>query len=254
MGLRARALAVRTLVVYILPMVERRFLGCVHRFAASYRDHRAGADHDLVLVGKHDEREDAFHLGDVFALSWPVHRVEDHSNDGFDIGSTQRLARERPDYDVIVQLSAYARILTDRWLEKLTRPLGRPEIGMVSSRGSFEAGVTGRFPNPHLGTGVFATRPELLTQMPQCETKRDTLEFEHGDRSFYRTLAERQLAGVVVDRDGVAYGQDAWFHSATFRSGGQTGLLVADNQTDSYAQAGPEERADLERRAWGTTE
>ena len=39
--------------------------------------------------------------------------------------------------------------------------------------------------------------------------------------------------------------------SATFRSGEQENLLIADNRTDDWRRAAPEERRALAARAWG---
>ena len=55
----------------------------------------------------------------------------------------------------------------------------------------------------------------------------------------------------VVGRDGVAYPSERWRESATFRSGGQRNLLIADNRTFQYEQADPAFKNTLERMAWG---
>jgi hypothetical protein len=66
-----------------------------------------------------------------------------------------------------------------------------------------------------------------------------------------RQVQSLGLETLVVGRDGRAYPPEQWPASATFRSGGQVNLLVADRRTREYAEAPPELRAQLERLAWG---
>jgi hypothetical protein len=80
------------------------------------------------------------------------------------------------------------------------------------------------------------------------------LRLESGRNGITRQVLANGLRAVVVGRDGLAYSPPRWHESATFRSGGQTNLLIADNRTRQYEQAGEDERAKLEQMAWGTTE
>lgn len=57
---------------------------------------------------------------------------------------------------------------------------------------------------------------------------------------------------LVVGRDGVAYPPERWRESATFRSGDQRNLLIADNRTEQYAAADPRFKRTLEEMAWGS--
>jgi hypothetical protein len=57
---------------------------------------------------------------------------------------------------------------------------------------------------------------------------------------------------LVVGRDGVAYPTERWRESATYRSGGQANLLIADNRTRQYETASPRRRLKLEQMTWGT--
>jgi hypothetical protein len=59
------------------------------------------------------------------------------------------------------------------------------------------------------------------------------------------------LRPLVVGRNGEAYEKERWHLADTFRQGSQENLLVADNQTDRYAQADAATRAELSRCAWG---
>ncbi|HEY5053830.1 MAG TPA: hypothetical protein VII45_10525, partial [Solirubrobacterales bacterium] len=108
------------------------------------------------------------------------------------------------------------------------------------------------FPNPHLRTNGFALDRELLLSLdwPTGLTKLGAVALEGGSRSLTRQVQERGLATVVVGRNGVAYPPERWRQSATFRAGQQANLLLADNRTRHYQEAGPLTRRGLAWLAW----
>ncbi len=79
----------------------------------------------------------------------------------------------------------------------------------------------------------------LSLDWPEVGTKRGAWALESGRRSITRQVWERGLETLVVGRDGQAYERDRWFDSATFRSGGQRNLLIADNRTRQFDDATP---------------
>lgn len=109
------------------------------------------------------------------------------------------------------------------------------------------------FPNPHLRTNAFAVRREVLLgiEMGPLASKEDALRLESGRASLTRQVVGRGLKVLVVGRDGLAYAPDDWPDSATFRSGDQANLLVADNRTEDWSAAVPELRTRLAAMAWG---
>jgi hypothetical protein len=64
-------------------------------------------------------------------------------------------------------------------------------------------------------------------------------------------LRARGRPPVVIDRRGVARPIARWHEGDVFMQSGQQDLLIRDNQTDTYAQAGARERAVLSALAWG---
>ena len=70
----------------------------------------------------------------------------------------------------------------------------------------------------------------------------DAYLFESGHRSLTRQVLGRGLAVVVVDREGMAYEPADWPSGRTLWQGDQEGLLIADNQTRSYANGGLDRR------------
>ena len=77
------------------------------------------------------------------------------------------------------------------------------------------------------------------------------MRLEGGTRSLTRQVRDRGLETLVVGRDGAAYSPDRWMQSATFRSGDQENLLIADNRTRHYQEGGRLTRYGLAWLAWG---
>jgi hypothetical protein len=109
-----------------------------------------------------------------------------------------------------------------------------------------------RFPAPHIRTNAFAIQREVLLGLhwPRMRSKLDAYAFENGRRSLTAQIRSRGLRALVAGRDGVAYDVEAWPDSATLWQRDQENLLVADNQTDSYADADLDRRTLLSRNAW----
>jgi hypothetical protein len=109
------------------------------------------------------------------------------------------------------------------------------------------------FPSPHLRTNAIMADRELLVQLLPDDLGRKihAYRLESGAQGITRQVQRRGLRTLVVDRSGRAYEPEDWPDSETFWQGEQSGLLVADNQTDSYEQGDLERRRVLSRFAWG---
>jgi hypothetical protein len=110
----------------------------------------------------------------------------------------------------------------------------------------------GRFPAPHVRTNAFVIHRETLLglELPHIRGKLDAYAFESGRRSLTAQVQTLGLRALVVGGDGRAYDVRDWPDSATLWQGDQENLLVADNQTASYANADLERRTLLSRYAW----
>jgi hypothetical protein len=232
-------------------------------------------DHDLLVVlnGFGPEaaaaaREAATRAeADTWATTRPVQDLEAY-----------RQAVARHPADAYCFANSYARPLAPRWMAKLLAAAGD---GLAGATGSFEtqrvpfpaaadglspakkvlkqfeaAGPAVRtrlafpaFPNPHLRTNAFALTHRTLQRLNWLvvHDKRDALAVESGRRSLGRQAGRV----VLVDVDGNPVEPADWPGARIFRSGEQERLLVADNRTDQYAEASPEERAWLRGLAWG---
>jgi len=232
----------------------------LRRFAASYRAHPAGLDHRLVLLfkGFGDDGPTAAHREAAAALD---HAPMTYDRPTFDLPAYAAAAADL-DAAHVCFLNSESVLVADGWLAALHDALRDPAVGAVGATGSYESPRSinplrrrrwPRFPNPHLRTNAFMLARELMVELrwPEVRTKSRAWELESGRAGLTRQVWARGRRTLVVGRDGTAYPPPEWPRSATFRSGGQANLLVADNRTRQWEQADPELRARLTHLAWG---
>jgi hypothetical protein len=239
------------------PAPLRQFLDCYHA-------HPAGAEHDLVVLFNGVDGQQRPKL--LAALDGVDHVVIELQQPVLDVAAYQA-ALNRLDHEHVCFVNSYSRPLATGWLGTLVTPLSAPHVGIAGSGGSYESALSAApfwlrrrrrkdfppFPNPHLRTNGFAIARELMLALhwPAPRSKADTWALESGKRSISRQLWDRGLEVLVVGRDGLAYDAPRWRESATFRSGEQRNLLIADNRTQQYDEAVGARRMELERMAWG---
>jgi hypothetical protein len=242
----------------------------LRRFVRSYREHPAGAEHELVVLlnGSTD--------ADLRAeLRGVEHRLIVLERPVLDLPA-YGLAACQLEHERMCFLNSYSTILGDGWLGLLARALDDPGVGLVGATASWEsqaewirgrpvywpyqlAGLRQarraypRFPNPHIRTTAFMIERPMLLEMglERAADKRATYLLESGPHSITRQIVERDLRAVVVGRDGRSYELEEWPRSATYRAGGQGNLLVADNRTRDWERASPRLRRRLSHDAWG---
>jgi hypothetical protein len=109
------------------------------------------------------------------------------------------------------------------------------------------------FPAHHLRTNAFMAARATLSRVweRRIETKMDAYRLENGRHSITRQVQAMGLRALVVARDGSSYDCEQWPLSRTLWQGDQEALLVADNQTRSYAHGGADRRRLLSGFAWG---
>ncbi len=161
--------------------------------------------------------------------------------------------------------SAYRRVWPDRGRAfREFRELHGERTGDQSSRSPFAALHTARaladmmigfstFPAPHIRTNAFMAERRLLCQglCRGLRRKVDAHRLESGSRSLTAQIEQAGLRPLVVDNAGHVFESPEWPDSKTFWQADQSGLLVADNQTDTYRYADGARRLLLAQYAWG---
>lgn len=234
------------------------------RFGASLRAHPAGLEHTLLVAwkgfGSEASRRQA--RRDLGSLAFEEQIV---SPDGLDLSAYAELAASLPDRTLCF-LNTSSEVLADQWLAHMAHALARPGVGIVGASASFESALSSAprplrplrrqfrpFPNPHLRSNGFMLEQRLMRELrwPATSSKRAAWVLESGSGGITAQVRARGLTPLVVGRGGMVFEEDDWPTSATFRSGEQDNLLIADNRTRDYAAASPEQRAVLRRMAWG---
>ena len=250
------------------------------RFLRSYAQFPAEAEHELVLLMKGFADEDAIqrHVELARPHSPLVLRVSD---EGFDLMAYGTAIRDL-NHSELCFLNSHSEILVQGWLRLLLAPLRDPEIALVGATGSWESRrynpddpwerIAHRawprklkwhwnrlrrgwnyppFPNPHIRTNAFAARRPDLGQIWQKRlvSKQASWKFESGKRGLTRRFQQAGRRCVVVGANGKIFEPNHWSESQTFRCS-QNNLLVADNQTRSFATADPATQTRLANLAW----
>jgi hypothetical protein len=109
-----------------------------------------------------------------------------------------------------------------------------------------------RFPAHHLRSNAFAVSRDVWTRIrfPQLRNKLDAHLLESGRASITRQVQALNLRAVVVGRDGT-YEPERWPSSRSFWQADQQNLMIADNQSEAYANGDAQLRLALSRYAWG---
>ena len=231
-----------------------------HRFLESHLKHPAGAEHRLVLALA-GPKEDRTPWLEAFAS---VEHTQLDFGEGIDLDHYRAVVNQEP-AERYCFVNTVSVVLANGWLSHIERALLGRNVGMVATTGSFESPNSLRpgplrrlrpgyasFPNPHLRTNGFALERDLLLALdwPRGLSKLDAVRLEAGRHSLTRQVSERGLQTLIVGRDGVGFAPECWYESATFRSHDQRNLLLADNRTRHYQEAGPLTRRTLSWLAW----
>lgn len=253
------------------------------KFLSSYSRFAAGMPNQLILVFKgFRPGHEAAEFEKVAAEFQP--KTIHIADFGYDIRAYSQAVRHF-DFNFFCCFNSFSEILDEGWLRKMFTHASRNGVGLVGATGSGESMYSNAlaewqagegavspkrlqlwirlqlcrlcfdpFPNYHIRTNAFiSTRPLLLQEWPRWVlTKRGAYLFENGKRSLTKRLQAKGLKALVVGRDGAAYEPAEWARSSTFRSGDQSNLLVADNQTRQFAEADLKTQAKLSAAAWSS--
>ncbi len=260
-------------------------IAAFREFLRSYRECPAEVDHGLLVLFKGFRGDDlAEHRALLEGLP---HRELRVPNTVLDLG-TYFYAARHAEGRFLCFLNSHSTLLVHGWLGKLYEHIMRPSVVAAGATGSWESFYTNYLirieevgppnslsdwakhvnrlrklrsykanfnpaPNPHLRSNAFIIERSrwLALSAGSLRTKWSSWLLESGKRGWTPQLTAQGLDVVVVGRDGRGYTRDEWPQSNTFRKGDQANLLVADNRTRQYEEAGDEARGYMSRIAWG---
>lgn len=211
------------------------------RFFTAYRSFNAGVAHDLVIaaVGFKDESRIK---KSIWADVSPPPSIVMIPDPGFQFGVFREACR-RLSTEHVCFLSEQSRPLVDGWLARLYAPVHRPKVGIAGASGSHQN-------SPHVRGNAFCIKRSLYMSMTERTTPADEGALQSDpSRSITSLVRRRGLSACIVGRFGerdIVQARDG----RTFWWGAQDGLLVADDQTDDYANGSETRRAYLRAAGW----
>lgn len=211
------------------------------RLAATYREFPPGADHSTLVVCNGGP---AAHSTGVILGDLPDCHFLPRLNDGWDLGAYVSVSNGiTSDFDMMLCLGQSVFFHRAGWLSRLVQAWKTYGPGMYGFFSSHS-------PRAHLQTTAFATSPELLRQHPwRVSTKTERYEFEHGHRSFWRTLALAGKSSILVTWDGL-WNSKQWRQPPNILwRGDQSNCLLFCNHTEHYVEATPKTRQSWARWA-----
>jgi hypothetical protein len=245
-------------VFYLIRFKDSNYHDRLNNFLLSYKNNRAGVRHQLNIIFKGFSHSDYTikikSIEKKYKLSF---KSFFHDDLNFDIGSYISVARSSS-AEYLFFLNSSSQILTPNWLKKFYVAYRNENIGLVGATGSAEKLDHFWFlpsPNYHVRTNAFFIKnvlfKEITKDLYSFPSKNSVWKFESGSQSFTKKILMKNLKCVIVGRDGLIYPMPLWFMSNTFKSGDQSNLIIADNQTETYRRSSKVLKNHLAYKAWG---
>lgn len=205
------------------------------RFYDGYRKFKPAIPHDLIIV-RCGSTEGAT---DFDAIATHYLRFDGW---GSDCAAYQAVLRVL-DYDLVLCMNTLAFPWRLEWLEPFVEAFKLHGHGIYGATASYER-------NPHLRTPAIAICPDVMRDYPFNTTNRsDSVEFESGFNSITLWAERNGYPTILVTADGRYYRGDWRKPENIFRRGDQSNCLLWDRHTQIYADATPEEKTALAKRA-----
>lgn len=224
-------------LLYITVTHGSKTLDFASRFAASYREHPPGIEHDAIVCcnGGPPSSDVAVAFAGTGAQFWP------RANDpGYDLSAYMEAARTiAKDYDMLLCLGESNHFWKAGWLKRMADAWLKHGEGMYSP---FASHVI----RAHLQTTAFAISPKLLLDYPLPINDRPSrLEFEHGERALWRRLRKKGYPVKLVTWSG-DWNPGQWrLPQNGLWAGDQSDLLWHANHSQNWAEAD-----DRRKRSW----
>ncbi len=145
----------------------------VERFLASYREHPAGIEHDLVIVFKGFRRQRLPAAYEAF-LANQSHRRLFVPDAGYDISAYISAARALP-HRYLCFLNSFSVILASGWLATLHSQASQDGIGIAGATGSYQSKYSALFFSQYLHPNHPPYKKFLLKWFPFLRATRNLL-------------------------------------------------------------------------------
>lgn len=212
------------------------------RFINAYQRFLPAVPHELYVVNKGFPAEQLSEQYMLFKDLSP--RFIDVDDQGLDL-EAYRKAASQIEEPIIFFMNTHSEPLQHGWLDKIYDVFtSSPQIGLVGCSGNMETlhpffpGFPS-YPNYHIRTnGFMIARQDYLDMVVDrpLETKVQAYQFEGGRQSMTWTIQVSGRQALVVGSRGVVQPKNLW-RAGIFRSGKQSNLLLADNQSRAYQTA-----------------
>jgi hypothetical protein len=252
------------------------------RFVSSYKQHEAGASHDLYILVKGTGVEELIET--ITCEIPPRAHIFWVPDNGYDLGSYTIFAKYIA-LNYIFILNQHSEIKVNNWLSFYTRVIEETSADAVGSTASFsslcdpfiipyrEAGLLRflflvvkkiaasrfykkfkSFPNPHVRTNALLVKTQTWLdyfQNKKFESKLECFIAESGKKSFYNYLKSKKQKLYIVRSDNKYTGDIAqWRTFIQFRNDFQTLLIISDNQTRNFDQMSAYRKRIASKETW----
>ncbi|PYE85238.1 DUF5672 family protein [Phyllobacterium leguminum] len=226
-------------VVYLNRGITQAEIEARVRFVEAYQRYRPAVPHQLYVVNKGFTAEQQSQQYMLFKDLEP--RFINLDDEGLDLTAYSKAALQIEER-IVFFMNTHSEPLHPGWLDKVYAAFtSSSQIGLVGCTGSggpFAPGYS-HYSNYHIRTNGFMIAREDYLDMVKgrpLKTKLQAHQFEAGKQSMTWMIHASGRKALVVGKQGIVDTRTLW-RAAIFRSGNQSNLLLADNQTRAYQVA-----------------
>lgn len=212
------------------------------RWLKSYQDHKAGADHRVVIINRYADSQDTL-------FDCVTDEYVRYDGGGWDCGSWQFAAKTLRD-DLLVCCNSNTQITGDNWLARIVDAVQQHGTGLYGTMASNEVA-------PHIRTPCMIFHPQAICDYP-CEVNEriDTWRFEsmgfpNGTPNVTLWCQQQGYSVRLITWDG-CWSPLEWRRPPNiFRKGNQSNIIIRDHHCEAYEASDDENKAMLQRMANG---
>lgn len=227
----------------------------VEDFLNSYKAHKAGIEHSLVIIAKNWTDKVLYEKLCRLAKENNA-KIVDLPDDGWDFGAYFR-ASKILDSEYVLFTASSTKILADNWLFNFYNAFKNDDaVQLVGPMGSWGYRLDVKeFPNPHIRTCTFMMKRDLFLEYASTQkfpqTKEDTHEMEHGETSITNFVLNKGYKAVVVNSDGEIFMPENYVYSKTYNTPSENKSFFSDMRSAIYYTDSEKDKRHMEMATWG---